>query len=231
MGMPNPSAKYDPEGMAGIINIILKQSADLGTSGGLVFGGAAYDRTNASGNLGYQEGKLTLSDALHILLLRKDLNLAAAIKALQAKSLLEILAEPNVLAINGKQASFVAGGEFPFPTLQGGGGGLGAVTIAFREFGIRLQFLPTVTPRGTIRLQVMPEVSSLDFAHGLTFQGFNIPALATRRIQTEIELETGQSFAIAGLLDNRLGVGTASFNESLSSIFDQLWPCSVGDSG
>jgi pilus assembly protein CpaC len=150
------------------------------------------------------EGGLTLSDALNVLLIRKDLNLAATIKALQAKSLLEILAEPNVMAINGKQASFVAGGEFPFPTLQGGGSGLGAVTISFREFGIRLQFLPTVTPRGTIRLQVMPEVSSLDFAHGLTFQGFNIPALATRRIQTEIELESGQSFAIAGLLDNRL---------------------------
>jgi pilus assembly protein CpaC len=156
-----------------------------------------------SGSVG-AGGGLSLADALNVLLLRKDLNLAAVIKALQAKSLLEILAEPNVLAINGKPASFVAGGEFPYPTLQGGGGGLGAVTISFREFGIRLQFLPQVTPRGTIRLQVMPEVSSLDFAHGLIFQGFNIPALSTRRIQTEIELESGQSFAIAGLLDNRL---------------------------
>lgn len=149
-------------------------------------------------------GTLNLSDALNVLLMRKDINLAATIKALQAKNLLEILAEPNVLAINGKPASFVAGGEFPFPTLQGGGGGLGAVTIQFREFGVRIQFLPVVTPRGTIRLQVMPEVSSLDFAHGLTFQGFNIPALSTRRIQTEIELESGQTFAIAGLLDNQL---------------------------
>ena len=156
-----------------------------------------------SGTVG-TDGNLSLSDALNILIIRKDLNLTAAIKALQAKSLLEVLAEPNVLAINGKPASFVAGGEFPFPTLQRGGSGLGAVTISFREFGIRLQFLPQVTPRGTIRLQVMPEVSSLDFAHGLTFQGFNIPALSTRRIQTEIELESGQSFAIAGLLDNRL---------------------------
>jgi pilus assembly protein CpaC len=135
---------------------------------------------------------------------RKDINLTAAITALQAKNLLEVLAEPNVLAINGKTAAFVAGGEFPYPTLQGGGAGLGAVTIAFREFGIRLQFTPTVTPRGTIRLQVMPEVSSLDFAHGLTFQGFAIPALSTRRVSTEIELESGQSFAIAGLLDNEM---------------------------
>jgi pilus assembly protein CpaC len=159
-----------------------------------------------SGQVSAQNGtaKLSLSDALNVLLIRPDLNLVATIKALRARNLLEILAEPNVLAINGKPASFVAGGEFPFPTLQGGGAGLGAVTIQFREFGIRLQFLPTVTPRGTIRLQVMPEVSSLDFAHGLTFQGFNIPALSTRRIQTEIELESGQSFAIAGLLDNRL---------------------------
>jgi pilus assembly protein CpaC len=149
-------------------------------------------------------GTLTLSDALNVLLVRHDLNLAAAIKALQSKNLLEILAEPNVLAINGKPASFVAGGEFPYPTLQGGGAGLGAVTISFREFGMRIQFLPQMTPRGTIRLQVMPEVSSLDFAHGLTFQGFNIPALSTRRIQTEIELESGQTFAIAGLLDNQL---------------------------
>jgi pilus assembly protein CpaC len=85
------------------------------------------------------------------------------------------------------------------------------VTIAFREFGIRLQFTPTVTPRGTIRLQVLPEVSSLDFAHGLTFQGFAIPALSTRRVQTEIELESGQSFAIAGLLDNEM-------TESMSKI-------------
>jgi pilus assembly protein CpaC len=140
----------------------------------------------------------------NITLTRKDINIQTTISALQGRNLLEILAEPNVLAINGKSASFVAGGEFPYPTLQGGGAGLGAVTIAFREFGIRLQFLPTVTPRGTIRLQVMPEVSSLDFAHGLVFQGFSIPALSTRRIQTEIELESGQSFVIAGLLDNEM---------------------------
>jgi pilus assembly protein CpaC len=144
------------------------------------------------------------STSPNITLARRDINVSATITALQAKNLLEILAEPNVLAINGKVASFVAGGEFPYPTLQGGGAGLGAVTIAFREFGIRLQFMPTVTPRGTIRLQVTPEVSSLDFAHGLVFQGFSIPALSTRRINTEIELESGQSFVIAGLLDNEM---------------------------
>jgi pilus assembly protein CpaC len=134
----------------------------------------------------------------------------ATIAALQSRRLLEVLAEPNVLAINGKPASFLAGGEFPYPTLQGGGGGLGAVTIAFREFGVRINVTPNITPRGTIRLQVTPEVSSLDFANGLTFQGFTIPALSTRRVQTEIELDSGQSFAIGGLLDNRV---TEQFNK------------------
>jgi pilus assembly protein CpaC len=143
-----------------------------------------------------------IADAVNIFMVRPDLNLTAAIKALEAKRVLEILAEPNVIAINGKQASFVAGGEFPFPTLQGGAG-VGAVTVQFREFGVRINFLPTITPRGTIRLQVAPEVSSLDYANGVTFQGFTIPALATRRIQTELELESGQSFMVAGLLDNR----------------------------
>lgn len=146
----------------------------------------------------------TLSDALNIFLLRPDLNLLATIRALQRKSLLEILAEPNVLAMNGKQASFLAGGEFPYPTLQGGGNGLGTVTVQFREFGVRINFIPTITPRGTIRLQVAPEVSALDFTGGLVVQGFSIPALTVRRVDTEIELESGQSFAIGGLLDNRL---------------------------
>jgi pilus assembly protein CpaC len=152
----------------------------------------------------------SFSDALNIFLFRPDLNLAATIRALESKRLLEILAEPNVLAINGKQASFLAGGEFPFPTLQGGGGGLGAVTIQFREFGVRLTFLPRLTPRGTIRLQVTPEVSSLDYANALIFQGFTIPGLSTRRVQTEIELEHNQSFVIGGLLDNRV---TESFSK------------------
>ena len=151
-----------------------------------------------------------LSDALNIFLFRPDLNLGATIRALQSKRMLEILAEPNVLAIDGKEASFLAGGEFPFPIVQGGQNA-GAVTIQFREFGVKLTFLPNITPRGTVRLQVTPEVSSLDFANGLLFQGFNIPAISTRRVQTEIELESGQSFAIAGLLDNRV-------TESLSKV-------------
>jgi pilus assembly protein CpaC len=146
----------------------------------------------------------TLSDALNIFLFRPDLNLGATIEALQTHNDVQILAEPNVLAINNKPASFLAGGEFPYPILQGGGAGLGTVTVAFREFGVRLGFLPLITPRGTIRLSVVPEVSALDYASGLTIQGFNIPGLTVRRVQTEIELGSGQSFAIAGLMDKSL---------------------------
>lgn len=147
---------------------------------------------------------VALSDALNFFLFRSDLNLGATIRALTTKGLVEILAEPDVLAINGKPASFLAGGEFPYPILQGGGGGIGTVTVAFREYGIRLNFLPVITPRGTIRLDVAPEVSALDTTAGLTIQGFTIPGITSRKVSTEIELKSGQSFAISGLLDRRL---------------------------
>ena len=148
--------------------------------------------------------QFNLSNALNLFLFRPDLNLGATIEALEAKNLVQVLAEPNVLAIDGKQASFLAGGEFPYPVVQSSANGLNNVTIRFREFGIRLNFTPTITPRGTIRLEVAPEVSALDYANGLTYQGFNIPGLSVRRVKTEIEIGNNQSFAIAGLLDNRL---------------------------
>ena len=147
----------------------------------------------------------TLSDALNLFLFRPDLNLGATIKLLESRGLLEVLAEPNVLAQNGQEASFLAGGEFPFPVVQGGGGGAGAaVTIQFREFGVRLKFVPTVTPRGSISLRVAPEVSALDFTHGLSVNGFAVPAMTVRKLNTSVELSEGQSFAIGGLLDNRV---------------------------
>ena len=147
----------------------------------------------------------TLSDALNLFLFRPDLNLGATIKLLESRGLLEVLAEPNVLAQNGKQASFVAGGEFPYPVVQGStGAGGAAVTIQFREFGVRLNFVPTITPRGSISLRVAPEVSALDFTHGLTVNGFSVPAITLRKLDTAVELNEGQSFAIGGLLDNRV---------------------------
>jgi pilus assembly protein CpaC len=169
------------------------------------------------GGAGAAPPTLSLSNALNLFLFRPDLNLGATIEALQTNNLLQILAEPNVLAMNGKQASFLEGGEFPFPTLQGGGGGLGQVTIQFREFGVRITFTPTVTPRGTIHMIVQPEVSSLDFANGLVFNGFTIPSIDSRKVSTEVELGDGQTFAIGGLLDNRV---TQNLNKipGLSSI-------------
>ena len=143
-----------------------------------------------------------MSNVINIFLFRKDLNLAMAIQALQSKSLLEVLAEPNVLTINGTEAHFLAGGEFPYPMVQPGSGS-NSVSIAFKEYGIKLGFLPLVTPRGTIRLQVTPEVSSLDYTHSVSIAGTSVPGTSMRRIQTEVELDSGQSFVIAGLLDNQ----------------------------
>jgi pilus assembly protein CpaC len=144
----------------------------------------------------------TLPDTLNLFLFRPDINLGATIKDLQQKSVLEILAEPNLLALNGQKASFLAGGEFPFPVVQGGQN-IGAITIQFRPFGVRLDFTGFVATDSVIRLHVVPEVSTLDFSNALAISGFTIPALSTRKAETEIELKDGQSFGIAGLLDNR----------------------------
>jgi len=145
----------------------------------------------------------TIADALNLFFFRPDLNLGATIEALEVKGLLQVLSEPNVLTENGKPASFLAGGEFPFPSVSASGSGVPVVSIQFREYGVRLTFTPTITPRGTIHLEVAPEVSALDFTNGLTISGFNVPALTTRKINTQVELSEGQSFAIGGLLDNR----------------------------
>jgi pilus assembly protein CpaC len=145
----------------------------------------------------------SIGDVLNLFLFRPDTNLGVVIKALQQKNLLQILAEPNLIAVNGKEASFLAGGEFPFPIVQPGQG-FTAVTIQFKEFGVKLKFKPVIMPNGNIHLNVTPEVSTLDFADALTISGFTIPALSTRRADTEFEIQDGQSFVIAGLMDNRV---------------------------
>lgn len=130
-------------------------------------------------------------------------NTASFIRAMQTNGALRALAEPNLIAMNGQEASFLAGGEFPIPILQTGGGNAnGTVTIVFKEYGVRLNFKPTIIDEDHIRLELEPEVSTLDFANGVRFDGFVIPALRTRRAKTGIELRDGQSFALAGLLDN-----------------------------
>jgi pilus assembly protein CpaC len=154
-------------------------------------------RTETGGQVD-QSGKLVFSDFLNLFLFNTKHNVGAMIKALQTKGYLQSLAEPNLIAYNGKEASFLAGGEIPVPVVQGISG---AVSVLYKEFGIRLNFVPTIAG-DVIRLKVRPEVSTLDFSNGITLQGFRIPALATRRADTEVELRDGQSFAIAGLLNN-----------------------------
>jgi len=159
---------------------------------------------------------LSIASALNIFAFDPKLNLGAFIQALENESILQILAEPNLMTTNGKEAYFLVGGEFPVPVLQGGGNA-GAVTVQFKEFGIRLRFTPVVTNNGTIKLHLAQEVSTLDAADGVTFNGFVIPAVATRRAESDVELGEGQSFVVAGLLDNR---DTESFSKLpfLSSI-------------
>lgn len=156
-----------------------------------------------TGGIGGTAGSLTVSDVLNIFLFRPDLNLGVTIRDLQQKNVLQVLAEPNLLAVDGQPATFHAGGEFPYPVPQAGVGGGGVITIQFKQFGVRLGFTANILSDDVIHLKVAPEVSTLDFANGLTVSGFTIPAISTRAAETEIELKNGQSFGIAGLLDNR----------------------------
>ncbi len=145
----------------------------------------------------------TLSEGLiKLFLVGDNTSLEATIAALKSRGEFKSLAEPNLLALEGQEASFLAGGEFPFPVIQGAS--TGGMTIVWKEFGIRLNFVPRVTNTGSIRLAVEPEVSSLDFANGLTISGFRIPSILSRRAKTEVELRPGQHLAIAGLLDNSI---------------------------
>jgi pilus assembly protein CpaC len=146
----------------------------------------------------------TINNFLNLFVARTDINLGAVIEALQQRNLLQILAEPNLIAVNGKEASFLAGGEFPFPVAQQNASGIATVTIQFREFGVRLKFTPVIQPNGNIHLHVAPEVSTLDFANSVSVGGTTIPAISTRKAETEFELQDGQSFVIAGLMDNRV---------------------------
>ncbi len=147
---------------------------------------------------------VTSSSDLNLFAFVPGLNLGATIQALEQNEVIEILAQPNIVAANGKEASFLAGGEYPYPVVQGGVAGTApSITIMFQEYGVRLNFIPTITPRGTIRIQVAPEVSSLDFANGVEISGFDVPGIDIRKMKTEVELADGQSFAIGGLLDNR----------------------------
>ncbi len=143
-------------------------------------------------------GGTTFSDLLNLFVFDRKDGIGGVVRALESRGAFQSLAEPNLIAYNGQEASFLAGGEFPVPVVQGA---TGTVSVQFKEFGIRLNFKPTIAG-DAIRLKVKPEVSALDFANGVSLGGFRIPALTTRRAETDVELRDGQSFAIAGLLDN-----------------------------
>lgn len=180
------------------------QSLNLGIN----FASTAFNQvtgisTGQFGSAGVDSGgTFDLSNALNVLLFRKDINLGATIEALQAKNMLQMLAEPNVMATSGKPASFIDGGKLPVPVLQSSVTP-GAVSIQYYPYGIQLNFLPEVTPRGTIHLKVTPEVSAPDYSNAVSIAGTTVPGFTSRRVDTEVELEAGQSFVIAGLLDNQ----------------------------
>jgi len=168
---------------------------------GQVSTGQASSTTPSS--VGSGQSTFTISNALNIFAFRPDLNFGAFIQALENHNLLQTLDEPTLMTTDGKEATFLVGGEFPIPVLQGGANS-GAVTIQFREFGVRLAFTPVITGSNNIRLHVKPEVSALDYSNALSFNGFTIPALSSRKIETNVELGEGQSFVIAGLIDNQV---------------------------
>jgi pilus assembly protein CpaC len=148
-------------------------------------------------------GRITFSDYLNVFLFNSKHGVGAVIRALQSKGLFQSLAEPNLVTVNGKEASFLAGGEYPYPVIQSGQSG-NSISITFKEFGIRLHFTPTVLGGDLINLKIKPEVSSLDFNNAIFLDGFRLPALTTRRVDTEVELQDGQTFALAGLMNNTL---------------------------
>ena len=152
---------------------------------------------------GTSPATLTSTNPLNILFYNFDVNFGLTLQDLQNKNIAQILAEPTITTLSGQKASFLAGGEFPFPVVQGSSGGLTSITIQFRPYGVKLEFTPVVNSDGTIQLKVAPEVSALDYTNAVTITGYTIPAISTRRADTQVELRDGQSFAISGLLDHR----------------------------
>ena len=146
---------------------------------------------------------LTSTNPLNLLFYNFDVNFGLTLQDLQNKNIAQILAEPTITTLSGQKASFLAGGEFPFPVVQGSSGGLTSITIQFRPYGVKVEFTPLVNDDGTIQLKVAPEVSALDYTNAVTITGYTVPAISTRRADTQVELRNGQSFAISGLLDHR----------------------------
>jgi pilus assembly protein CpaC len=170
------------------------------------FSSLSTTQTSTTGSNGAIQTALQVSNPLNFFIYNAKLNIGATMADLEARNILQILAEPSITTISGHEGDFLSGGEFPYPVIQGGAGNFASVTIMFRPYGVKLQFTPTVNPDGTILLKVAPEVSALDYTNTVTISGYTIPAISTRRAETEVELRDGQSFSISGLLDHRTTV-------------------------
>lgn len=174
------------------INIFAGGRTAIATSTGQ-FAGAALGESST----------LSVSDPLNLFLYNAKLNVGVTIRDLEQKQVLQVLAEPTLSTISGVPARFLSGGEFPFPVVQSGTGNSTAITIQFRPYGVKVDFTPTVNADGTIHLKLAPEVSTLDYTNSVSVSGFTIPALSTRRAETDVEIRDGQSFVVSGLLDHR----------------------------
>ncbi|WP_029894574.1 type II and III secretion system protein family protein [Desulfohalovibrio reitneri] len=156
-----------------------------------------------------KEGRFILADNVNSALTLKqgDVYYSAFIDALKENGLVKILAEPNLVCLSGEEADFLAGGEIPVPVPQG----LGTVGIEYKSFGVSLSFKPTVLSQERLSIQVEPEVSELDFTNAIDMSGVTVPAISTRRASTRVELKSGQTFAIAGLIRDNLREAAARF--------------------
>lgn len=200
-------------------NLFSRNSTTIGETSTQQFPGPLFSELQFQNNQ-LNSTNLNISNLLNLFIYRPDLNLGATIQALQQENLLQILAEPNLIVLEGSEASFLAGGEFPFPTITTTpttSGIAPVITVQFKKYGIQLNFAPTATASGAIRLKVKPEVSSLDYTNAVTLEGFTIPALASRVAETEVVLNDGESFAIAGLINNQV-VQTLSKVKGLGDI-------------
>jgi pilus assembly protein CpaC len=183
-------------------NLFSKNGVTIGSTSTQQFAGPLFSQLNPG-----VAPSVNVSNPLNLFLYRPDLGIGLTLQALLQQNLAQILAEPNLIVVEGSEANFLAGGQFPFPTITStptGSGIAPVVTIQFKKYGVQLNFTPTITSSGAINLKVKPEVSTLDYTNAVTVDGFQVPALSSRSAETEVNLRDGESFAIAGLIDNRV---------------------------
>jgi pilus assembly protein CpaC len=164
-------------------------------------GSERVDAGSYGGSVNAPSDPLALSNTVDFFFSIPNRNISAVFKALQDNNLLSILAAPNLSAVSGAEATFLAGGEFPIPIVSGSMG-MQTLTIQFKEYGVKLKFVPTVLDTALVNIKVMAEVSNLDFENGILLSGFRIPSLVTRKTETTVELKEGQTLVIGGLLSN-----------------------------